>query len=423
MCFFDKIFYIINNQEGNMKVCASCGASLPDGAAFCISCGSKEFRSAFMPDLNAPEEEKPKIEYDQYGRPIGQQYSQIDEQPTMFADLSANYDNEYNNDYAEQFQQPQYIEQYAEQFMNQQQYGQHQQPQYDQQYGQQYGQPQYEQPQYQQYEQQYQQPQYYEQPQYEQPQYEQPQYEQPQYEQQQYEQPQYEQPQYEQPQYEQPQYEQPQYEQPQYEQPQYQQPEPQPEPEPVPQPVKVRKDPPKPAQPSFDSKNFKFEKKSEEEKEEEAKAKAEAEKPKNIKEWIDKFRDTRDLSYNYDMNDFAAHKNHCIIASLGITFWVPYAFSRNCQSSRFYANQGLLTLIVEAIFGFIYSLLINLVGIAFVENTFDGYRLSIAGWIFGLLFTVICFAIPVFIVVTSIQNINAGKVKEIPFIGRLRLIK
>ena len=185
----------------------------------------------------------------------------------------------------------------------------------------------------------------------------------------------------------------------------------------------MKKDPPKPAQPAFDSKNFKFEKKSEEEKEHEAQEKAEAEKPKNIKEWIDKLRDTRDFSHNYDMNDFAAHKKHCILASLGITFWVPYAFSGNCQSSRFYANQGLLTLIIEAVFSIIYSLLINLVGIAFVENTFDGYRLSIAGWIFGFLFTVICYAIPVFIVVTSIQNIRAGKIKEIPFIGRLRLIR
>ena len=68
-----------------MKICASCGASLPDGAAFCISCGSKEFTNPVMPDLNAPEEEKPKIEYDQYGRPIGQQYQQPEYEQPHFA--------------------------------------------------------------------------------------------------------------------------------------------------------------------------------------------------------------------------------------------------------------------------------------------------------------------------------------------------
>ena len=45
-----------------MKICASCGASLPDGAAFCITCGSKEFVAAVVPDLDAPQPEKPKIE-------------------------------------------------------------------------------------------------------------------------------------------------------------------------------------------------------------------------------------------------------------------------------------------------------------------------------------------------------------------------
>ena len=64
----------------------------------------------------------------------------------------------------------------------------------------------------------------------------------------------------------------------------------------------------------------------------------------------------------------------------------------------------------------------NLVSIAFVENTFDGYRLSIAGWIVMLIFTVLCYAIPVFIVVTSVKNIRAGKVKEIPFIGKFRIL-
>ena len=171
--------------------------------------------------------------------------------------------------------------------------------------------------------------------------------------------------------------------------------------------------------PSFDPTKFVFEKKEETEEDEEQKK----ENPTTLKGWIEKFQDTKDYTHNYDQNDFAAHRKHCILAALGITFWVPYAFCSNSLSSRFYANQGLLTLIVEIIFGSIYALFANIISIAFVENTFDGYRLSIAGWIVGIIVTALCFAIPVFIIYTNIKNIKAGKVKDIPFIGQIRLIR
>ena len=174
--------------------------------------------------------------------------------------------------------------------------------------------------------------------------------------------------------------------------------------------------------PSFDSKNFVFKKHDEDEENGAGHNEPAKEKPKGIKGYIEQIRDTRDFTHNYDPNDFSAHKKHCILAALGVTFWAPYAFCKNCQSARFYANQGLLTFIIEVLCSIVYGLLMNLVSIAFVENTFDGYRLSIAGWIVMLIFTVLCYAIPVFIVVTSVKNIRAGKVKEIPFIGKFRIL-
>ena len=464
-----------------MKICANCGATLQDNAVFCIACNCREFKPYVMPDLNAPEPEKPRIEYDQYGRPIGRQYEQPEyEQPHFtegFSDgFSDSFHDPFGDSYSETADYPQYLEQYspnARQY--QQQYEQPQVQQYQQQYEQpqvQQYQQQYEQPQVQQYQQQYEQPQVQQyQQQYEQPQVQQyqQQYEQPQVQQyqQQYEQPQVQQyqQQYEQPQvqqyqqqYEQPQvqqyqqqYEQPQvqqyqqqYEQPQvqqyqqqYEQPQeqpyqqqYEQPqerpfkqkrvrktenEPQPEPEVEKQPESVQQEPPKPV---FDSKNFVYEKK--ETSEEEA---ANKQLPKSLKGIIANLQNTRDFTANYNAQDFAAHKTQCILASLGITFWVPYVACRDSQSSRFYANQGLLTLIMEIVFGFIFSLFGNIINTAFMVNTYDGgYQLSFAGWIVSIIVAAIVFAIPAFVIVTSIMNIRAGKIKEIPFLGKLRLI-
>ena len=48
--------------------------------------------------------------------------------------------------------------------------------------------------------------------------------------------------------------------------------------------------------------------------------------------------------------------------------------------------------------------------------------LTFGGWIAAIIFFAICFAIPIFIIYCSVTNIKQGKAKDIPFIGRLRLI-
>ena len=420
-----------------MKKCANCGTSLPDGAVFCTICNSTEFKAEVMPDFSGPKKEKPKIEYDQYGRPIGQNYQQPDPpQPTVFPELTnmgygSGYNDDYSSEFSQQFQQPQYIEQYSG-YQQQNQYGGYQQ---QSQYGGYQQQSQYggyqQQNQYGGYQQQsqyggYQQqnsPQQYQSYQQQPVQQEYQPYEQ-QPVQQEY-QPYEQQPvqQEYQPYEQQPvQQEYQAYEQqpakPQLNKTAYEQ-KPAPTNDDIEEEPQVPKAKPIENHPSFDPTKFVFEKKEETEEDEEQKK----ENPTTLKGWIEKFQDTKDYTHNYDQNDFAAHRKHCILAALGITFWVPYAFCSNSLSSRFYANQGLLTLIVEIIFGSIYALFANIISIAFVENTFDGYRLSIAGWIVGIIVTALCFAIPVFIIYTNIKNIKAGKVKDIPFIGQIRLIR
>ena len=497
-----------------MKICASCGASLPDGAAFCTTCGSKEFRMEIMPDLNAPEEEKPKIEYDQYGRPIGQERRDEEQyEAPHFADLSQNYGSSYGESLGEQLDRPQYLDQYAAQYGSfgqqggfaqqsgfaQQNYGTQtysqqypQQPQYpinlDGAYGQQqgYGQPYPQQYQQQGYGQPY--PQQYQQQGYGQPdprQYQQQGYGQPdprQYQQQGYGQPYPQQYQqnggYQQPQQqyqEQPQNE---YTAPKqmYETAQeiieqnasvepkpeeisqalenfgstsenvapkasapfksshapapqpVPEPQPEPEPEPVPEPVQttapsdtIQNPGPKDdgVDPYADSKNWKFEPKEEGEEDEEQKK----DNPKNLKELIDKWQNTTDHTRDYDPEDFKKNKKFSIIALFGITFWVPFVFNSDCGSSRFHANQGLLVLIVEIIMGLGESIFAAMINTAFFDSASLSPVLLVIGIILYLILTAIFYAIPIFMIATGIKNISAGKVKDLPFIGKLRLVR
>ena len=392
-----------------MKVCASCGASLPDGAAFCIACGSKEFKSEFMPDLDAPQPEKPKIEYDQYGRPIGQQFAQQQYEQPHF---SESYEDQYEQKFSDQVDHPQFLEGYQSSGYSQSQsydtpqYIEGYQPQYSQQY-QQYQQPAYDDSQ------QYQQRSVYEQSQ----QYQQ----QPVYEQsQQYQQ----QPAYEQPQQyqQQPVYEQPQQyqQQPVYEEPQqYQQPV-VPEPEPDPKPVEKEFDPYEAAKensnkvdPHEAAKNFKFEKKEPSEQQEEI-----PENPKNLKEYIAYFRNTDDHTNEYDPYKFSEKKSICRLTVLGPTFWLPFVAAKDSASARFYANQGLLVFIVELILLIPEVIFTTIVGIGFSLGA-----QIIVGLVIDVILTLIIYSVPIFMIASAWKDMNEGKIKDIPFIGKLRIIK
>ena len=401
-----------------MKICASCGASLPDGAAFCISCGSKEFTNPVMPDLNAPEEEKPKIEYDQYGRPIGQQYQQSEYEQPHFA---VGFEDPYKQQYSDSIDHPQFLEGYQQQGYGSQQssYGssqyiegyqpQYQQPAYDEQYDGQYDE-QYDEQYDGQYDEQY--DEQYEQG-YEQPVYDESQYAQP------APQPQYSQP-APQPQYSQP-APQPQYSQP-APQPQYAQPAPQPVTEPEPEPEKKEIDPYEVAKeqkekgidPHEAAKNFKFEKKETDESAEQSVP----ENPKNLKEYIAFFRNTNDHTNEYDPYKFAENKKYCQLAVLGFTFWVPLVFAKESASARFYANQGLLIFITELILLIPELMLTGIVSIGFSL----GIQIII-GLVINLIITLIVYSVPLFMIVSAFKNIKEGKIKDIPFIGRFRIIK
>ena len=432
-----------------MKICASCGASLPDQAVSCVQCGSRQFKMPAPPanyDRRNSYNNRPSFD-NGYGQPYQNGYAPDEPYDNGYQGQEP-YDDQYDNGYDDQGQ---YNDQYDNGYEQPQQYddqydnGYDDQGQYSDQYDNGYEQPQQYNDQYdngyrpqRQYQDRYpQQQQYdngyaaqetynpsynnsYEQPQ----QYDEPEtYAEPQ---QQYAEPEtYAEPQQ--------QYAEPEtYPEPQQ---QYTEPEPQPEPaaepqapaqiEPVPE-VTAEQTPPEPEAPkppAFDSKNFKFEKKTEDEEEETAK---EPESFGGIKKVLNLFLKTPDHTNDYDPNEVVKAKGISIAAMFGITFWVPLVLRRNSMFGRFYANQGLLMLILCIPFSILFAIFSGIVGVACsndaaVAGASSG--LTFMGWIMDLIVFAICYAIPIFILILSIKNIRAGKAKEIPFIGFLRIIK
>ncbi len=363
-----------------MKLCASCGASLPDQASMCVICGSKEFKAP-----NPPRIQKQQNSYgyqqDQYAPQSNNNY----EQNGYAGQYSGGYQNQYGQQYDNGYQE-QYPEQQYEQYDNgyQEQYPEQQYEQYDNGYQEQYPEQQYEQ-------------QYAQQPQYEQ------QYAQPEQYEQQYAQPE-------------------QYEQ-QYAQPeQYAQAAPAAAPaaaEPAPEEPKPE-EPPVPEEPKENpyevSKNFKFEKVEKDEDEEEK-------KPNPLVSVLKMFTETPDHTDDFNPDDAAANKKTSIIALFGITFWVPLAFSPNSVYSRYYANQGLIMLFLTLPFTLLYSLFFGIVSIACTVSDGEVSYLSASGWLAELILAAIFYALPVFVLILMIKAVRQGKAKEVPFLGWLRIIR
>ena len=379
-----------------MKICASCGASLPDQARVCINCNSTEFvapTSNQYPQQNG------------YGYQQQDQYTQNDygyQQQGQYAQDDYGYDqqdqyaqDDYGYDQQDQYAQDDYgydqQGQYAQDDYGYDQQGQYAQDDYGYDQQDQYAQDDYG----------------YDQQQYSQSQ--------EQYGYQQQEQYGYEQ--------------QPQQTAPIAE-PQTSAAEQQDVKDETPAEAEKPVEPETPAEPEEPkenpyevSKNFKFEKK------EKPEGQGEENKENEDLQLKDKilkmFTETTDHSLDYEKEDAAKNKKISIIALFGITFWVPFVFSPQSRYARYYGNQGLIMFIMSIPFSLLYLMFSGIVGVACTQQATvgsSGASLSIFGIIMDIVFFAICYAIPIFMLYNAIKNILAGKAKDLPFFGFMRLV-
>ena len=379
-----------------MKICASCGASLPDQARVCINCNSTEFvapTSNQYPQQNG------------YGYQQQDQYTQNDygyQQQGQYAQ------DDYGYDQQDQYAQDDYgydqQDQYAQDDYGYDQQGQYAQDDYGYDQQDQYAQDDYG---------------YDQQDQYAQDDYG--------YDQQQYSQ---SQEQYGYQQQEQYGYEQQPQQTAPIAEPQTSAAEQQDVKDETPAEAEKPVEPETPAEPEEPkenpyevSKNFKFEKK------EKPEGQGEENKENEDLQLKDKilkmFTETTDHSLDYEKEDAAKNKKISIIALFGITFWVPFVFSPQSRYARYYGNQGLIMFIMSIPFSLLYLMFSGIVGVACTQQATvgsSGASLSIFGIIMDIVFFAICYAIPIFMLYNAIKNILAGKAKDLPFFGFMRLV-
>ena len=120
---------------------------------------------------------------------------------------------------------------------------------------------------------------------------------------------------------------------------------------------------------------------------------------------------TADTTAEFDANDVTQNKAMAILAYFGPLVLIPIFAAKGSKFARYHSNQGLLLLIACAAWSIVYSI-INWVILAI------SWRLYFLSSIIGI------FSI-VFIVLAVIGIVNAanGKAKELPVIGKYKILK
>ncbi len=125
--------------------------------------------------------------------------------------------------------------------------------------------------------------------------------------------------------------------------------------------------------------------------------------------------DTPDTTAEYDAADISANRVMAILAYISLLFLVPIFAAPNSKFARFHANQGILIFAVGLAYGVVTGTVMVILGAIF-------WSAPAVIAIFGVLFG-IGGLVPTAGMVLGIVNAARGKAKELPIIGKYRVLK
>lgn len=127
----------------------------------------------------------------------------------------------------------------------------------------------------------------------------------------------------------------------------------------------------------------------------------------DLNEKFNEFNNTADTTAEYDQADIEQNKVMAIFAYLSWLVLIPIFAAKESKFARFHANQGLVLAIAEIICWVVLGILGNLPFIGWIFSIVDG------------LFSLVCL---IFAVI-GIVNAANGKAKELPIVGKYRILK
>ncbi len=113
--------------------------------------------------------------------------------------------------------------------------------------------------------------------------------------------------------------------------------------------------------------------------------------------------------------DASANKGMAILSYFGLLVLIPIFAAKRSPFARFHANQGLVCFLFEVVYSIVKGVLENILVAVFF----------LTPWLATLLSAVLELASLVFLALSIIGIVNAakGEMKELPVIGKIRLLK
>lgn len=128
-------------------------------------------------------------------------------------------------------------------------------------------------------------------------------------------------------------------------------------------------------------------------------------------EMFQNLNNTADTTAEFDQNDINTNKGMAILAYFGPLVFIPMFAAKQSKFARFHSNQGLLLLIAAVAWSIVYGI-INAILLAI------SWRLYTVSSIIGIL-SIVFFVL--FII--GIINASNGRAKELPIIGKFKILK
>lgn len=117
---------------------------------------------------------------------------------------------------------------------------------------------------------------------------------------------------------------------------------------------------------------------------------------------------TPDVTSEFDPQDINQNKVMAVLAYFGILFLVPLLAAKESKFAQFHANQGIVLCILWIAIG-----ILNFILSMILRN---------ASWISSILCSLL-YLVRGILAIIGIVNAAQGKAKELPIIGKIKILK
>ncbi len=138
---------------------------------------------------------------------------------------------------------------------------------------------------------------------------------------------------------------------------------------------------------------------------------AQAQPQNDFSQKIQNFNNTADTTTEFDAADINENKVMAVLAYFGLFVLIPIFAAKKSKFARYHSNQGLVLLLAALAYSIAYGIL-------------SGIILAIS-WRLYFIVSILSLVSIVFAVLCIIGIINAatGKAKELPLIGKFKILK